>query len=259
MDLRLPDRMPRYASVAQEILRGVDAGQYKVGALLPTETELCKIFGVSRVTVRGALRELELRGYISRQAGVGTRLDRATSRDQFVHQSSSIEDVLQFTHDMAFHRLNGREIAAGADLAARAGCTIGEGFLQVEGLRIAPNERPVCLSNHFIPLAYGAIDAQIDGIKGSLATALAAEFRLEIDEVSQTIEAENLDARQAHLLGARTRDAALSTWRCYRTTQGRLMLVAHSLFPKDRYSYSIRNRRDRSAAARQDASPGGRT
>ena len=49
-------------------------GEYTVGDQLPTEKEIGEAFGVSRVTVRRALRELAAEGLLERQPGRGTFL-----------------------------------------------------------------------------------------------------------------------------------------------------------------------------------------
>ena len=47
------------------------AGVWKAGEKLPSENELCETFGVSRVTVRAAIQQLEILGLIETQHGGG--------------------------------------------------------------------------------------------------------------------------------------------------------------------------------------------
>ncbi|MBU2409601.1 MAG: GntR family transcriptional regulator, partial [Gammaproteobacteria bacterium] len=52
-------RQPLYASLAQALTRDIAQKRYPVGGLLPTEDAIASRYGVSRHTVRQALRELK--------------------------------------------------------------------------------------------------------------------------------------------------------------------------------------------------------
>ncbi|MFL9876382.1 GntR family transcriptional regulator [Paraburkholderia megapolitana] len=47
-------------------------GRYAAGAVLPREEDLCEHFGVSRITARRALADLEAQGFVQRRQGIGT-------------------------------------------------------------------------------------------------------------------------------------------------------------------------------------------
>jgi GntR family histidine utilization transcriptional repressor len=61
-----------YARVKQHLKDGLGAGRWAPGALMPSESELVAQFGVSRMTVNRALRELQAEGLVTRTQGVGT-------------------------------------------------------------------------------------------------------------------------------------------------------------------------------------------
>ncbi len=63
---------PPYARVKQHLKDGLAAGRWPPGALMPSEAELVETFGVSRMTVGRALRELQAEGLVERTQGVGT-------------------------------------------------------------------------------------------------------------------------------------------------------------------------------------------
>ncbi|MCA1733480.1 MAG: GntR family transcriptional regulator [Acidobacteria bacterium] len=67
------DRRPlKYRKVLTTLRHEIEAGRWKEGERLPTEAELVARFGVSRITVGRALRELQVAGLIERRAGSGT-------------------------------------------------------------------------------------------------------------------------------------------------------------------------------------------
>jgi GntR family transcriptional regulator, arabinose operon transcriptional repressor len=73
---------PKYRKLFDKLSNDILSGRLKPGGKLPSEAALVKKFGVSRITVGHALRDLQNRGLIDRIAGSGTyvrnpRQDRA--------------------------------------------------------------------------------------------------------------------------------------------------------------------------------------
>ncbi len=65
-------RLPLTEQVYQEIKEGISSGRWQVGDKLPSENELAEIFGVNRLTVRGALQKLNILGIVETRVGEGT-------------------------------------------------------------------------------------------------------------------------------------------------------------------------------------------
>ncbi|OYU85808.1 MAG: histidine utilization repressor, partial [Burkholderiales bacterium PBB5] len=61
-----------YARVKQHLMDALSQGAYPPGALMPSEAALVAQFGVSRMTVNRAIRELQAEGLVNRVQGVGT-------------------------------------------------------------------------------------------------------------------------------------------------------------------------------------------
>src|SRR5205807_41149 len=71
-DLEPIRRTKVYAEVASQIHRLIVAGRLKPGDRLPPERYLAETFGVSRTSVRDAIRVLEMRGLVEPRHGEGT-------------------------------------------------------------------------------------------------------------------------------------------------------------------------------------------
>ncbi len=67
----LPAGAP-YTRIKQHLRDGLAGGRWPPGALMPSEAELVAAFGVSRMTVSRALREMQAEGLVQRTQGVGT-------------------------------------------------------------------------------------------------------------------------------------------------------------------------------------------
>ena len=61
-----------FALVKQHLMGELSLGRWPPGTLMPSEAALVAQFGVSRMTVNRALRELQTEGFIDRVQGVGT-------------------------------------------------------------------------------------------------------------------------------------------------------------------------------------------
>ena len=61
-----------YRQLMSEIKYQIETGKYKNGEKIPTEAELEKIFGVSRITIRRTVNELCSLGYLEKKQGKGT-------------------------------------------------------------------------------------------------------------------------------------------------------------------------------------------
>ena len=61
-----------HARVRQHLMDGLASGRWAPGALMPSEAELVARFGVSRMTVNRALRDMQAAGLVQRSQGIGT-------------------------------------------------------------------------------------------------------------------------------------------------------------------------------------------
>ena len=68
---------PKYQQVYSALRRDIQSGRLGAGDRLPSEAELVRLFGASRITVGRAVRDLQLAGLVERRAGSGTYVARA--------------------------------------------------------------------------------------------------------------------------------------------------------------------------------------
>jgi len=71
---------PKYLRVYNALRRDIESGRWKEGEQLPSELELVRTFGVSRITVTRAVKDLCQAGLVERLAGSGTFIKRGRAR-----------------------------------------------------------------------------------------------------------------------------------------------------------------------------------
>ncbi len=114
-----------YRRVKQHLKDGLAAGEWPPGAVMPSEAALVAQFGVSRMTVNRALRELQVEGLVVRTQGVGTfaaPLHRVSSTLTIRDLHEEIE-ARAHQHSARVQLL--REESATAGLAAQLGLASG--------------------------------------------------------------------------------------------------------------------------------------
>jgi GntR family transcriptional regulator len=129
------------------------SGRYRTTEPLPTEDELTRLFGVSRITVRTALAKLAANGLIERQQGIGTFVREVAAKPIRVgirNQRALLEQLGETTALKLLELDYGR---APADVQSWFGCEPEARFVRVVRMRAAA--KPVLLYLTFIPEEIG--------------------------------------------------------------------------------------------------------
>ncbi len=214
---------------------------------MPTEVELVQQFGLSRHTVREAIRQLQQVGLVTRRKGVGTRVKAENVSARYVQSCASITDLFQYAKEVRLTLGEATEVVADAKLAKTLGCNKGQRWLKYVGLRKARNHaEPVCYTEVFVRYEYVSISSKIQKSPGPIYALIENEFSEKVHEVNQQISAMALPGDVAKRLGARKGAPGLFVSRHYMAADGRLIEVALSIYPADRFTYSTRLRLDTS-------------
>lgn len=83
--------------IARQLEELITQGRIAVGDKLPTESQLCDMFGVSRTAVREAIAHLKSMGLVETRRGIGTRVLRSAPDHHFPARrisATTVEDIL---------------------------------------------------------------------------------------------------------------------------------------------------------------------
>ena len=87
---------PLYQQIKERLQQQINEGMYKPHEKLPPERELCKMFEVSRITIRQALEEAIKDGLLYREHGRGTFVaDEFNRFEQPLERAQSFEQLLR--------------------------------------------------------------------------------------------------------------------------------------------------------------------
>ncbi|ASK62406.1 GntR family transcriptional regulator [Virgibacillus phasianinus] len=176
-----------HAYIKDELLTRIKSDEYKRGEKFPTELELCKAFNVSRTTVRTALTQLTLEGYLVRHQGRGTfvadKKVRQTLSNTVQRYSDQVE-VQGKKPEITLISIN--VVPASETLKQSLPVNVNDPIQRVERVRKA-NGEPTQYEIAYIPwnIAPGITQAQAET---SLYAALKDEFEIHIAKTTEHIE-----------------------------------------------------------------------
>lgn len=230
----------QYVLVAQRLIEDISSGRHPVGSLLPTELDLCAQFGVSRHTIREAIRRLQERGLVTRRRGIGTSVKAKREDTRYIQSSMGISDLPRYVEDTRLVITEAEDVIADEPLAELLKCPPGQRWVKVRGYRYAGQDKlPMARSDIYINAAYGSVRKLIGTMKVPVYTLIEKQYGITIVEVKQEIRAIIVGAADAQRLSVKPGSAGLVVTRRYLDGNDRPIEVAVNLHPADRFSYSM--------------------
>lgn len=235
---------PLYLQVAGVLKKEIVAGVFPVGSLLPTEDELCARFGVSRYTVREALRRLREDNLVSSRQGAGTVVVPRRTADAYAHDVMSIDDLVSWSAGQRFVVQTMEMIALDDRLASRMGLTPGEQWLVARGWGHKEGVKlPVCWAEYFINREFAAVGRLLHRHVGPIFPLIEDLFGQRIAEVHQEIGATLIPPAMAEAFKVKPGSAGLEVRRSFTLSTGVIAQVTISTHPAARYRHSMTMRR----------------
>jgi len=229
---------PLYLKVKRHILENIDSGRWGTSARVPSENEIVKSFGVSRMTANRALKELRDEGVLVRIAGVGSFVADRHARAHPLEIRSIADEIRERGHTHRAQIVALERVRAVADLA--------------EDFKIAPrselycsvivhfeNDRPVQLEDRYVSPSLAPDYLAVD-----FARTTPHDYLIDVaplQEVEHLLRAVMPDERTRKLLAMKRDEPCLlvirRTW-----TAGQIASVARLYHPGSRYEMSGRFR-----------------
>lgn len=227
------DAQPKYLALVDRLRLDIEA--MPTGSSVPSERSLAAEQGVSRMTARRALDELEREGLLRREVGRGSFVTRpAVSLP--LRLTSFTEDVRARGLVPSSRVLRLETAAAGTDLASLLGIPASAPVTRLHRLRLADG-RPMAIERTALPAsAVPGIDEH-DLASGSLYEILESAYGVRFDAGEQTIRAGIIADADAACLEVDAGSAALELVRTS-ACHGEVVERTVSTYPGDRFELS---------------------
>ena len=224
---------PHYLRLARLLAEKIEQGEYRPGTRIPSERDLCGIYGVSRITVRQSMAELENRGLLVRQHGRGTFVAAPSLRGSLFDRFTYAEALRDQGVLLATRVLLQEVVPAGPRVAQELAVPLRSDVLQLLRRRDADGEPFALETTHLpLPLLPGIEDA--DFSTSSLYEVLATTYGLRPARAREWFEPVLLPASAAQHLGTRRGAPALRLIRTTFDAQARPIEAAETVIRGDR-------------------------
>lgn len=192
--------VPFYYQIKSRIRDNIHTGRWPVGYQIPTESELCKIFNVSRTVIRQALGELEAESLIVREKGRGTFVRKPKISAGLVQSLTGYyEDMRNRGLDLSTLVLSQSVVTASETVAEALGLPPDGKVIRIERLRSVMGE-PIVLAATYIPYDLAPTLVHEDLSNRSLYQLLEDKFKLVLHRGRRIIEAVKASPQEAALL-----------------------------------------------------------
>lgn len=191
---------PLYRQIRERLLDGLQAGEWRPGEPIPSETELASRYGVSQGTVRKAIDELAAENLLVRRQGRGTFVashQEPRAQFRFLRLRPNEGDVVQPVSTI----LECRRLRAPSEIARALELRVGEPVVLVKRL-LAFEGVPTVLDEIWLPGTpfRGLTAERLRAYSGPLYGLLETEFGMRMIRASERLRAVAAQPEQAQVL-----------------------------------------------------------
>ncbi len=230
-------KVPLYLQLMEEIIKKIENKVYHVEQKLPPERELCDIYGLSRITVRQALQELEREGYIYKLHGKGTFVASKTYNQNLVNLYSFTEEMKKMGKEPSTKVLSFSEIEIEEHLANQLNLETNEEVFQVTRLRLADDE-PLMYETTYLPKKHFPDLTATDLVEQPMYDVFKENYQIVVSRAVETFSATLIREKEAKLLNTKKNQAAILLKR-YAYFNDKLIEYTVSVARGDKFAYTV--------------------
>jgi GntR family transcriptional regulator len=232
------DAVPLYHQIFLMLRDDIVTGQRGHGSVLPSESELAAMHGVSRITARRAVEELASHNLVERRRRTGTRVTyRAPTRPIEANIDQAVESLLAFGRNTGVRVIELQEGPATAAVAEKLGLSAGDPIMRAVRIRLIGNE-PLGEVVSYVPALLGRGISRNDLTTTPMLELLHKSGRA-IGGGTQVISAALAGPHLSALLGIDVRAPILRIERTVTDIAGVALLFTVASYRSDRYRIGI--------------------
>ncbi|MBQ0139363.1 MAG: GntR family transcriptional regulator [Kurthia sp.] len=236
------DHRHLYLQVIDHLKADIEAGIFKENEKLPSEFELSKSLGVSRATLREALRLLEEENIIIRRHGVGTFVNPKPVFTSGIEQLTSISSmIMDAGMEPGTIYLSSEKTISNEEDIKRFQCNEDESILTIKRVRTANNE-PVVYCVDQVPSAFMPKDFE-KRYDSSIFSALEETGDVHVAYAVTYIDPLGYHPEVSSVLKSEQDASLLLLTQLHYDDNDRVVLYSKNYFRADKFSFHVVRKR----------------
>jgi len=247
-------KTPLYMQVYSALYQWIQQGRYRPGDKLESEAAMCKIFGVSRISIRKALDMLSNQGWVESRQGKGTFVT-AQKRDLPL-RANMVDRIVRSGEYARLNKARGLKIEtipADERTAGDLGIEPRDEVTKVSYVRLMKRE-PVGYIEAYFPKSLNVEFTKEDFQQNSSVTVLASKG-IPMSGIDHLFGAVLADASLAKLLDTHVGSPLVRTKMSVLDDQGRPLARLRAFWRADKYEHHVYMDRDVHTGAPVDKAP----
>lgn len=227
-------KVPIYWQIREAIYNKIVSRELKVGDKIPSEDDLAKSFGVSRMTARGALNNLVKDGYLSRVQGSGTFVSKLRKEGSNFESVGFMKSMTDKGFNVKSRILIFKEETPTGYVAGKLDIPKTKKVYHIKRLRMVNND-PIVVQETYIrkDLCPGLLNYELTN--KSLYDVIKEICKDEIRNAKDRIEAIQADSEMAELLNLPEGFPLLYVQRIGSLSDDRPIECTYSWYRSDQY------------------------
>ncbi len=227
--------VPLYYQAARVLEEAIEDGRLPRGSKLDNELDLAERLGISRPTMRAALKQLVDKGLLVRRRGIGTVVAPKPVR-RAVALTSLFDDLREAGREPRTRVLTLEEASCPPEIAEHLGLGPAARVLRFERLRVAGSD-PIALMLNVVPI--DLLEIEKDDLERTGLYELFRESGIAPHVATQRIGARKAGAGEAELLEVEPGDPVLTMTRVAYDTNGRPIEYGSHRYPAESYWFEM--------------------
>jgi GntR family transcriptional regulator len=229
-----------HGRLTETLVQRIRAGEWPVGANLPSENELAEQNMVSRHTLRHALKTLQERGYIERHQGAASKVISCTQPRVYSQDFNTLRDILRYPGSTYRENKIERYVECDAALQSTLKAPIGSSWYHIGAVRRDEQSKlALAWTDIYILNKFARVTKLKNHAREMVFEQIERHFGVAMDRAEIEVTSSTLSREHAKTLDATAGSSCLVIVRRYFDSHGDPFEVTVTRHPENRFTFNM--------------------